>query len=124
VASFIHACVHAGVPFKFTAGLHHALGGAFPLTYAPDAERAPMFGFLNVFLASALCADAGEVPEMRRLLTESSPDAIRFSEQAVSWRERAFDRALLARVRENVAVAFGSCSFTEPVAEVRALGAW
>jgi len=33
-------------------------------------------------------------------------------------------RTHLARVREEIAVAFGSCSFTEPVSEVRALGAW
>jgi hypothetical protein len=124
VATFIERCVAAGVPFKFTAGLHHALCGTYALTDAPDAAQAPMFGFLNVFLASALTADAGDPVAVRRLLTESSAEAITFGEQVVTWRDRSFDRALLARVREQVAVAFGSCSFTEPVAEVRALGAW
>jgi hypothetical protein len=124
VAMFIETCVHAGVPFKFTAGLHHALCGSYALTDAPDAPRAPMFGFLNVFLASARCAHGGDRAELLRLLHESSADAITFSEAALTWRGHTFDRALLARVREAVAVAFGSCSFTEPVNEVRALGAW
>ena len=44
----------AGVPFKATAGLHHAIRGEYPLTYAKDSPRGEMFGYLNVFIAAAI----------------------------------------------------------------------
>ena len=47
-----HAC-RANVPFKATAGLHHATARRLPLTYDEDSPKGPMFGFLNVFLAAA-----------------------------------------------------------------------
>ena len=48
------------VPFKATAGLHHPLRGSYPLTYAPVSARAPMYGFLNLFLAAAFVAQRHE----------------------------------------------------------------
>jgi hypothetical protein len=124
VLAFIDACVQARVPFKATAGLHHALCGAYALTYEADAARAPMFGFLNVFLAAALRAADAAPDDVRRLLLESDPSSLTFSDEAITWRGHALDRTHLARVREQVVIAFGSCSFTEPVAEARAMGAW
>jgi hypothetical protein len=56
VARFIAACAGAGVSFKATAGLHHAVRGEHPLTYAPGSPRAVMHGFLNVFAAAALAS--------------------------------------------------------------------
>src|SRR5262245_39438675 len=53
VAAFIRACADRRLAFKATAGLHHPVRSMQPLTYAPDAPRAVMHGFLNVFLASA-----------------------------------------------------------------------
>jgi hypothetical protein len=123
VLAFIDACARQQVPFKATAGLHHALCGAYTLTYEADAARAPMFGFLNVFLAAALRATDAAPDEVRQLLLESDPSSLTFTDEAITWRGRVLHRTHLARVREQVAIAFGSCSFTEPVAEARALGA-
>jgi hypothetical protein len=122
--AFLDACVASHVPFKATAGLHHALHGTYPLTDAPHSAATPMFGFLNVFLAAALrAADASPEPVLA-LLQESDPATITFSNDAVVWRDHVLHRTHLVRVREEIAVSFGSCSFTEPVGEVRALGAW
>lgn len=124
VFAFLDASIASHVPFKATAGLHHALHGSYPLTDQPQSTVVPMFGFLNIFLAAALRAAEGSQEQVLTLLQESDPSSITFSDEAVAWRSHVLHRTHLARVREEIAVAFGSCSFTEPVSEVRALGAW
>lgn len=124
VYTFIDACIASHVPFKATAGLHHVLRGSYPLTYEPHAAEAPMFGFLNIVLAAALRAAEGSREQVMQLLQERDASSIAFTDEAVAWRGHVLHRTHLARVREEVAVAFGSCSFTEPVSEVRAMGAW
>lgn len=124
IVTFIDACVEAGVAFKSTAGLHHVLRGEYPLTYAADSARAPMFGFFNVLLACALRLDDASADDMKLALLESDPTSVTFTESAIVWRGHTFDRTRLAHLREHVMTSFGSCSFTEPVSEVRAMGAW
>jgi hypothetical protein len=124
VFAFLDACIASHVPFKATAGLHHALQGRFPLTYEAQSATAPMFGFLNIFLAAALRAAEGSREQVLQLLQESDASSIAFSDESVAWRGHVLHRTHLARVREEIAVSFGSCSFTEPVTEVRAMGAW
>ncbi len=119
---FIRACVNAGVPFKATAGLHHPLCGTYALTYAPDSSRAPMYGFLNLFLAAALVAGGMTDDAAAALLAEKSAGAFRVSDGAVEWRGRSLGEPELARVRREVATSFGSCSFREPIADLQSLG--
>ncbi|MBI1786303.1 MAG: hypothetical protein HYR60_01975 [Acidobacteria bacterium] len=118
LAGFIRNCAVAGVPFKATAGLHHAVRGEYRLTYAPDSPSARMHGFLNVFLAAALPPG----PETAALLAEESPGAFIFGEDAVAWRGRRITREDIAAMRADLAISFGSCSFEEPVAELQSLG--
>lgn len=122
VARFIAACTLAGVPFKATAGLHHPLRGAYRLTYAPDAPTGEMYGFLNVFLAAAFARAGASATELEAILLERAPDAFRFDERGVQWRHLIVPRQELETVRTRVALAFGSCSFREPVDDLRALG--
>ena len=121
VARFIRACADAGLPFKATAGLHHPLRGDYRLTYEPDSPSGPMYGFLNVFLAAALAAQGVELAELEAMLTEADPGTLRFDAAGVAWRGRRLDLDDLRHLRARAAVAFGSCSFAEPVAELRAL---
>lgn len=116
VARFIRACAMAGVPFKATAGLHHPLRCLRPLTYEADAPRGTMHGFVNVFMAAALVHDA------ERVLVEEDPMAFRFDDDSAAWRGREVGTEHLALVREEFAIAFGSCSFEEPIEDLRALG--
>ena len=62
--------------------------------------------------------------QIERLLAETDPASIQFTPDAVTWRSHTFDRHRLAHLRESVMISFGSCSFVEPLTEVRALGAW
>jgi hypothetical protein len=120
---FMDACRRAGVPFKATAGLHHPLRAEYRLTYEPDAPTGTMYGFLNVFLAAALLCAGASLPEAEAILTERDPAALRFDDGGVEWRGiRLTTDALRAAREAGAVVAFGSCSFREPVDDLRALG--
>ena len=123
LARFITAAVRAGVPFKATAGLHHPLRGDYRLTYEPDSPSGTMHGFLNVFLASAW-AKSGSMgrEELAALLEERKPGAISWSDETVRWRGHEIDAASLAAARAGFATSYGSCSFEEPVSDLRELG--
>ena len=122
LARFVVACAEVGVPFKATAGLHHALPGEHPLTYEPDAPRGTMFGFVNVLLAAALAREGATAGEIEPLLEERSASAIVFDGDGATWRERRLTTTSLARARREALTAIGSCSFSEPVDELEALG--
>lgn len=121
LARFLRACVRAGVAFKATAGLHHPLRSEYPLSYAPDSPRATMFGFLNLFLAAALARSVADEDELVRLLEERSPEAFRFDASGASWRGHLLPLRDLEVAREATVISFGSCSFSEPIEELRAL---
>jgi hypothetical protein len=116
IAKFLRACAERGVPFKATAGLHHPVRCVRPLTYATDAPRGTMHGFVNVFLAAAL------LPHAEAILEEEDPSAFRFEDEAASWRGHAIATEDLARIRQEFAISFGSCSFEEPVEDLERLG--
>ena len=116
VASFLRRCRAAGVAFKATAGLHHPLRCVRPLTYEPDAPTGRMHGFLNVFLAAALLDVADDV------LAEEDATAFTFDDDGVSWRGRRVSTADLVTLRTEFATSFGSCSFEEPIGDLRELG--
>ncbi|MBI1764143.1 MAG: hypothetical protein HYR56_22175 [Acidobacteria bacterium] len=122
LARFIAACAKAEVPFKATAGLHHPLRGAYRLTYAPDSPTATMHGFLNVFLAAAFAQSGMDVAQLIEVLEERSPTAFTFESGRVVWRDEELVRAHLINARHLAALAFGSCSFTEPVEDLQKLG--
>jgi hypothetical protein len=120
---FLRAVTDAGVPFKLTAGLHHPLRAEYRLTYEPAGPRGTMYGFLNVFLAAAFLRAGLTDADALRLLEERDPAAFRFTPDAIEWRGRRVTRSVIAATRAQGLAGFGSCSFTEPVDELKALPA-
>ena len=116
VAEFLRACKAKGVAFKATAGLHHPLRCVKPLTYEPNAPLGTMHGFLNVFLAAALLDQADAI------LAESDPGAFAFDDDAASWRGHRVTTEEIVATRRDFATSFGSCSFEEPISDLRELG--
>ncbi len=121
VLHFIETCTKLNLPFKATAGLHHAICGQYPMTYDDDAPVGTMFGYLNVFLVAAFMRAGLPLESLAELLHEEDPSSIVFSEDGVSWRGNVADADSLTYTRKSVAVSFGSCSFTEPVDEAKQL---
>ena len=120
VIEFMCQCAAANVSFKATAGLHHPLRSVHRLTYRPESASGMTHGFINVFLAAAFLR-AGMASNLAvRLLEEQSAQAFRFTPEVVSWREHKLTRVEIAATRQN-AISFGSCSFTEPVDDLKSL---
>jgi hypothetical protein len=122
VALFLEASARAGVPFKATAGLHHPLRAERALTYAPDSPRGVMHGFLNVFVAAAFARRGAGAARLEAVLREEKAAAFVFDEAGLAWRGERVSTGELAETRRAFACAFGSCSFTEPVEDLRELG--
>lgn len=120
VLRFMRRCADARVPFKATAGLHHPIRAEHRLTYASDAPRGTMYGYLNVFLTAALLAELND-DEAIALLDERDPHAIVVSRDAIRWRAHELRADQAHAARERIASSFGSCSFREPVDDLRAL---
>jgi hypothetical protein len=119
VLGFLRACVAARIPFKATAGLHHPLRAEYRLTYAADSPSGTMFGYLNVFLTAVLLRQTS-LPDhdALALLEERSPSAFEFTPDGIRWRAYRVDRRAIDTARRQGIVAFGSCSFVEPVGEL------
>ncbi|MDB5103681.1 MAG: hypothetical protein JWP91_1370 [Fibrobacteres bacterium] len=122
VARFILGCARAEVPFKATAGLHHPVRSSRRLTYEPDSGHAVMHGFLNVFLGAAFAAEGMDAGTLGALLEEESPGAFAFAGGEAVWRGHRLTAARLQMARRTFAIAFGSCSFEEPKADLTEAG--
>ena len=117
LAGIIDACARLGLPVKFTAGLHH------PVRHLAREPRVMMHGFLNVFgaglLAAAGCEDRAV---LTACLAETEAIAFSFTAGEFRWRDHAVTAAEVQRLRATRLAGFGSCSFTEPCADLRDLG--
>jgi hypothetical protein len=116
LARFLAACAAADVPFKATAGLHH------PLRHHSRAVNVKEFGFLNVFIAAALSLNADlDEAELVTVLEEDSIKAFLFDDAGLTWRDHRITVDQIEDARLAFAISFGSCSFDEPRADLRAL---
>ena len=122
IARFLRLCHQAGVLFKATAGLHHPIRGVYPFTYESDSACGELCGFLNVFLAAAMTFNGATESETTLMLEEKSTKAFRIADQSIGWHSYLFTAAEIRDLRERFAIGFGSCSFEEPVSDLKALG--
>lgn len=132
LAEFIALCAELGVPFKATAGLHHPMRSMRPLTYEPNSRRAMMHGFLNVYTASAIAWSAARAGrEVSRstiasCLADEEYANWHFDDDALTWSggeaPARIEVGALRLLRSKFALSFGSCSFEEPVLELREIG--
>jgi hypothetical protein len=111
VAAFVAACRDAGVPFKATAGLHHAV------------RHGDAHGFLNLLAAAVFAhADRLSAEELVPLLAEEDAEAFALDADGLAVHGRRADAGAIAEARAELFVAYGSCSFDEPVADLTTLG--
>jgi hypothetical protein len=111
LAGFIHGCVELGLPFKATAGLHHAV------RYRDERTGFDHHGFLNLLVATGRAVDGAEpggVAGVAGALAIDDADALAAEASAISDATAGRARRLL--------VAYGSCSTSEPIDDLAALG--
>jgi hypothetical protein len=122
LAAFLEQCAAARLAFKATAGLHHPLRAAYRLTYEPASPSAVMHGFMNVFLAAAFAHAGAPTNRLVEVLNETAADAFQFVDGGASWRGRHLVPEILQQSHAQFSLSFGSCSFEEPVADLKKLG--
>ncbi|MFI8221241.1 hypothetical protein [Streptomyces sp. NPDC085932] len=108
LAASVAAAVRVGVAYKATAGLHHAVRNTDPDT---GFEQ---HGFLNVLLATATLLDGGDENDARAVLADRDGPGL-----AARLRDLTPGIATAARAAFT---SFGTCSITEPLAELVELG--
>lgn len=108
LAAAIHTVVATGVPFKATAGLHHAVRNTDPDT---GFEQ---HGFLNVMLATHRAGAGASVEEIAATLADR--DGARLAVELAALPTEAVD-TLRASFRS-----FGTCSISDPLTELVGLG--
>jgi len=108
LGGFVHACAQLGVPFKATAGLHHAL------PYRDPATGFTHHGFLNLLLAASRAIAGAAAGDVIAALSMTHADALVGEATALTP-----DHAAAAR---QLFVAYGSCSTADPVDDLRTLG--
>jgi len=115
VAAFIAGCHDRSLPMKATAGLHH------PFRHLDPETGFTRHGFLNLLAASAL---AGVVPRdtLPQVVADDDPEAFSFDRSGLRWRGHAVSASDLQDTRRTLFVAYGSCSFDEPVDDLTDLG--
>ena len=122
VVRFIRRCVEHVVPFKATAGLHHPIRANYRLTYEPNAPTGAMYGFLNLLVATAAMRAGCDDDRAREILVSEDAGEFRFDDAGVRWGELFLDTSRLVDTRARLLLSFGSCSFAEPIADLRRLG--
>ena len=106
VADFLHTAAARRLPFKATAGLHHPI-------------RAVMHGFLNVFTAAAFAWHGADRSVLVDILDDESVRDFEFGADALRWSGHSLTTAQIAGSRRDFAHSFGSCSFEEPLDDLR-----
>ena len=120
LCQFIFASAEAQVPFKATAGLHHALAGNYAVSYKGKSFSTNMQGFLNLSILAALVyGQKLTQSEALTVLQESSSTNFKFQEDNITWHNHYLNLAELQKSRKCFFRSFGSCSFQEPLDELR-----
>ncbi len=118
---FMKRCVDAKVIFKATAGLHHPLRASYRLTYEKDSPTGIMYGFLNVVLSTGFLMQGMSEIEAVKLLEEQDISAIQFQADTIGWHGNWLMISDIVQTRMKGMVSFGSCSFQEPVSDLKSL---
>jgi len=108
LAACLSAIVAARIPFKCTAGLHHAI------RHTDAATGFEHHGFLNVLLAVGAAAAGASPAEITAVLAQRDPEVI-------AARVQGLDADTSAEIR-SLFTSFGTCSTDEPVADLIGLG--
>jgi hypothetical protein len=108
LAHQLSVLIEADLPFKATAGLHHAL--ALP---GSDPGRPRQHGFLNLLVAVEALVDGGSESEAADLLGESG-------RQSVLDHVGAWNDTQASRIRRRFR-SFGCCGVLDPINDLVAL---
>ncbi len=115
LARALVAAVTQKVPIKFTAGLHH------PIRKFDQTAQTKMHGFVNVLGAGVLAAEhEWDVQQTARMIEDEDATEFVFDRDTFTWNTWSI-AADHIEAHRKIITSFGSCSFDEPRADLRAL---
>jgi hypothetical protein len=114
ITAAMFTCLEFEVPMKFTAGLHH------PVRHFNEVQDIEMHGFLNVFGAGILayCCDLVEEEVVEILESQEAYD-FEFDEEGFNWHDFSLSNEKITEARKKFMVSYGSCSFDEPIDDLK-----
>jgi hypothetical protein len=116
IARVICACRDAGISFKATAGLHH------PVRHYDDSMEKDRHGFFNLFGAAVLAQELHlSETDVQAILLDDVEDNFQFLKEEFGWRDLRAHVDGVEHTRDSLATTFGSCSFTDPIHDLRDL---
>jgi hypothetical protein len=133
IAAMIQTCALIDIPMKCTAGLHH------PIRHFAEEYDAYMHGFINAFGAGIFTSNFPN-PEnsqerfrmfilLSHLIGEQVADNFDFGDKGMIWKmgdDRdsifEFDNDRIRNCRGKNMISYGSCSFQEPIDDLKQLG--
>jgi hypothetical protein len=123
LSQILFSLAQSWIPFKATAGLHHPLPVTCPLSATPG-RLVKMQGFLNVAIAATFAyTQKATLAEIQAILETSTVNDWQFTDQEICWGlNQPLSLADIQIARRQFFRSFGSCSFQEPIEELRLLG--
>jgi hypothetical protein len=115
----ILALDEAHLSFKATAGLHHPLPGWHEVSYEINSPSARMHGFLNLAILSTLIYHKKVTSSEVVGVLEASN--FEFTEDGIGWGDRYLSLNEIKVTRNSFFRSIGSCSFIEPIEELKSL---
>ena len=116
IAYAIMKSINNKVPFKATAGLHHAI------RHINEQTNTLIHGFLNIFGAGILYQSKKISPDdMIKIIDDEQPQNFVFEDESFSWNGYKINTEEITFARKYYMLSFGSCSFEEPRQDLRNL---
>ena len=117
IGKAIIACRDANVSMKFTAGLHH------PIRHYSKAVKTKMYGFFNIFVGGMIAHKFNlENGELTKILLDENPKNFIFDIDGLHWKAYSISNAEVQHYRKKSFISYGSCSFNEPIEDLKKLG--
>ncbi|MEC8875238.1 MAG: hypothetical protein VYE50_01530 [Candidatus Thermoplasmatota archaeon] len=133
VSAMIQTCALTGISMKCTAGLHH------PIRHFADEYDSYMHGFINTFGAGIFTSNFPNPSNsqekfrmfilLSHMIGDQKPENFEFRKKGMVWKvgdERGtifeFDNESILNCRNKKMISYGSCSFQEPIDDLKQLG--
>jgi hypothetical protein len=115
-AHTIYTCLEQAIPMKCTAGLHH------PIRHYNETVSAKMHGFLNIFGAGILAyTHKLELSKIKEILEDEYSYNFDFTPDSFKCNTITANEENIREAREKFMISFGSCSFDEPIDDLKTI---
>ena len=117
VAFMLQKARKYNVAVKGTAGLHQ------PVRHYSESVQTKMHGFFNVFGGAMLgYANDLNTEELEEILSEEDAEQFVFTDEFLRWKDYQVTTNEIKELRKSALISYGSCSFEEPIEDLKKLG--